>query len=267
METVFIENKGVKLYCEVRGEGEPLLLIHGGTGECGYFTPAADILAKKFKVITYDRRCCSRTKADEASDASVYESASDAARIVQELCSGKANAFGTSAGGTIALGLAQFFPEYFDTIISHEAPAYDVLEDKTDYDLMMRIVNVTLPERGMEEAVREFFPIIIADPNPANRMDPDVQARMNANTPYFIKHELLPFIQYRFDYDKLQKNDVNLILIAGSGSRKAGSSLYFSPAALAERIKRRFIEIPGYHCYPNEHAEQFAEVLSGILMK
>ena len=265
MKTVFVENDGIRFYCEIRGEGEPLLLIHGGTGDAGFFLPAADILSKKYQVISYDRRCCSRTAADLNADADVYASASDAAAIVCELCGGKANAFGTSAGGVIALGLAQFFPQHFKTIVSHEAPAYNLLEDKTDFDLMMRVVFDTLPKRGLEEAMLEFFPVIIADPNPTNLVDPGLQARMAANTPYFLKYELAPFIQYIFDYKKLKNNDVELILVAGSGSRKEKSSLYYSPLALAEKADRKFIEIPGYHCFANEQAERFAQVLTGIL--
>ena len=265
MKTVFIENDGIKFYCEVRGEGESLLLIHGGTGDAGFFLPAADILSKKYKVVTYDRRCCSRTAADQNADADVYASASDATVIVRELCGSKANVFGTSAGGVIALGLAQFFPQYFKTIMSHEAPSYDLLADKTDFELMMRVVYDTLPKKGMEEAMHEFFPVIIADPDPANQTDPRLQARMAANTPYFIKHELAPFIQYKFDYEKLKNNDVELILVAGSGSKKEKSSLYSSPLALAEKIDRKFLEIPGYHCFANEQAEQFALVLTSIL--
>lgn len=56
VESGRVATEGDEIYYEVRGEGEPLLMISGGLGDAGIYTFVADILADEFKVITYDRR-------------------------------------------------------------------------------------------------------------------------------------------------------------------------------------------------------------------
>ncbi len=48
---------GTQLYFKVIGEGEPLLIIHGGPGlNHNYFLPHLESLAKKYQLIFYDQR-------------------------------------------------------------------------------------------------------------------------------------------------------------------------------------------------------------------
>ena len=47
---------GTELHYEMRGEGPPVLLIMGFTGDGGHFGALADLLAEEFTVVTYDRR-------------------------------------------------------------------------------------------------------------------------------------------------------------------------------------------------------------------
>jgi proline iminopeptidase len=54
---------GVKLYCKVIGEGEPILVIHGGPGYAhNYFLPYLKTLAKTNKVILYDQRSTGKSE-------------------------------------------------------------------------------------------------------------------------------------------------------------------------------------------------------------
>jgi len=48
---------GTQLYFKVIGEGEPLLIVHGGPGlNHNYFLPHLESLAKKYQLIFYDQR-------------------------------------------------------------------------------------------------------------------------------------------------------------------------------------------------------------------
>ena len=51
-----------ELYYEVRGEGKPLLLIHGVIVDASLYEQTAEILSRYYKVICYDRRGYSRSK-------------------------------------------------------------------------------------------------------------------------------------------------------------------------------------------------------------
>jgi pimeloyl-ACP methyl ester carboxylesterase len=265
MKSAYTRNDGADLYYEVRGKGAPLLMIHGGTGESGYFAETAEHLKDEYTVITYDRRNCTRSKADSSVDADVFQSASDAVAVLKAACGHeKAFAFGTSAGGIIALGLTQFYPGLFRKIVAHEAPVYKLSPDEPDFAMMKKVALDIMPNRGLEAAVEVFFPVIVPDPNPTAAPDPDLQARMNKNAEYFFLHELLPFVTYDFDLDKIAKNDVELIIVAGN---EWDSSVTRSARLTAQRTGRQFIEVPGYHCFPNERPELFARTLKSILKR
>jgi pimeloyl-ACP methyl ester carboxylesterase len=238
-------------------------MIHGGTGETGFFFVAAEYLKSDFRVITYDRRNCSRSKGDTTVDADVRQSASDAVAVLKAACGKeKAFAFGTSAGGIVALGLAQFYPNLFRKIVAHEAPVYTLSPDEPDFTMMKKVAQDIMPNKGLEATIEAFFPFLTVDPHPTVAPDPALQERMNRNMEYFFLHELLPFVTYDFDLDKLAHNDVELIIIAGN---EWESSVTRNARAVARRIGRRFIEVPGYHCFANERPELFARTLTNIL--
>ena len=50
----FYDIRGFKMYCEVYGKGEPLLIIHGNGGMISNFIYQIPWFAKKYKVIVAD---------------------------------------------------------------------------------------------------------------------------------------------------------------------------------------------------------------------
>ena len=71
-------NEDAEIYCERRGNGPLLLLIHGGMEDTGFYSSAADILAGKFTTVSYDRRCNSRSSGNRNVDMTVAQQARDA---------------------------------------------------------------------------------------------------------------------------------------------------------------------------------------------
>src|SRR4051812_11106483 len=52
----YYDINGFKMYCEVYGTGEPLLLIHGNGGSINNFVKQIPYFSKKYKVIVADSR-------------------------------------------------------------------------------------------------------------------------------------------------------------------------------------------------------------------
>ncbi len=73
-----VSTEGAKIYCEYRGRGPLLLLITGVMEDAGFYSAAADILAEKYTVVSYDRRCNSRSSGDRSTDMTVAQQARDA---------------------------------------------------------------------------------------------------------------------------------------------------------------------------------------------
>lgn len=52
----YINTRGIKMYCEIYGKGEPLLLIHGNSGSINNFKYQIPYFSKYYKVLAVDSR-------------------------------------------------------------------------------------------------------------------------------------------------------------------------------------------------------------------
>ena len=102
--------RGIKMYCEVYGEGEPLLIIHGNGGSIANFSNNIPYFSKKYKVIIADSRA--QGKSTDHSDSLSYEMmADDYAALLTALKVDSANVIGWSDGGINGVLLAIRHPE------------------------------------------------------------------------------------------------------------------------------------------------------------
>ena len=98
---MFIEKDDVSLYYEVRGNGDPLILIHGVIVDANLYASAADLLANYYQVITYDRRGNSRSVFKGEPHFSMEGQAQDILSLMEALGIDKAYIVGQSAGAII----------------------------------------------------------------------------------------------------------------------------------------------------------------------
>ena len=56
IQSLRVTTEGDELYYEVRGQGQPLLMIAGAGGDADRYSAVTDILSDDYKVITYDQR-------------------------------------------------------------------------------------------------------------------------------------------------------------------------------------------------------------------
>lgn len=106
----YADVNGIRVYYEIYGEGEPLLLLHGNGGSIGNFLYQIPELSKHFKVIAVDSRAQGRTT-DSDQEISYALMASDMSELIDKLGLGKVNIVGWSDGGNIGLELAYAHPE------------------------------------------------------------------------------------------------------------------------------------------------------------
>ena len=57
----FVEHDEARLYVESEGEGNPVLLLHGGLGYMGWFAELRSHLSQRYQVILVDTRGCGRS--------------------------------------------------------------------------------------------------------------------------------------------------------------------------------------------------------------
>jgi pimeloyl-ACP methyl ester carboxylesterase len=105
----FADSNGVRLYYEVHGEGEPLLLHPGFGSTVEIYWANTPELSKHFRVIVFDPRGAGRSDTPEAGwTMDTY--ADDCAAVLDAVGAGSAHALGTSFGGMVVQNLAILHP-------------------------------------------------------------------------------------------------------------------------------------------------------------
>jgi len=106
----YIEAGGIRYYYEIHGQGEPLLLLHGGLGSIDMFAPVMPILSEKRQVIGVDLQGHGRTAVGDR-PLSLEAMGADMATILTELGYGAVDILGYSFGSAVAFQLAVQHPE------------------------------------------------------------------------------------------------------------------------------------------------------------
>jgi len=106
----YAEINGLKMYYEIHGTGEPLILLHGGFGLTGMFGDLLPRLAEGRQVITVDLQAHGRT-VDIDRPLSLKTMGDDVAALIEHLGFTQADLMGYSMGGGAALRAAIQHPE------------------------------------------------------------------------------------------------------------------------------------------------------------
>jgi pimeloyl-ACP methyl ester carboxylesterase len=115
---------GVNYYYEVRGRGEPLLMLHGGLGSIEMFGPVLTKLAENRTLIAVDLQGHGRTPLGKR--AFKLESiGDDMATLVKKLGYPKVDVLGYSLGGGVALRMALQKPDAVRRLVVASAPYSD----------------------------------------------------------------------------------------------------------------------------------------------
>ena len=105
----YTEANGLRIYYEVYGEGEPLLLIHGGTATSQSWASHLPAFIEHFQVFTPDSRGHGRTD-NPTGELDYHVMADDVAALVDVLGLQRPLVLGYSDGGQIALELGMRYP-------------------------------------------------------------------------------------------------------------------------------------------------------------
>ena len=112
---------GLDLYYEIHGEGEPLILLHGGVGAIEMFGEVLPLLAEGRRVIAVDLQAHGRT-VDIDRPTTFEAMADDVAALIEHLGLGEADVMGYSLGGGVALRTAIQHPEAVSKLVLVSTP-------------------------------------------------------------------------------------------------------------------------------------------------
>jgi pimeloyl-ACP methyl ester carboxylesterase len=116
----YVDANGVHTYYDVQGDGEPLLLLHGGFATNETWGPLVPALAERYRVIAPERRGHGHTP--DVPGPITYElMTDDTIAFIDAVGIGPAHVLGWSDGGMIGIKLASGHPEQVRKLIVYGA--------------------------------------------------------------------------------------------------------------------------------------------------
>lgn len=112
-ETGFAPVAGTQLAYEVRGQGSPLILIHGGLLDRRMWDEQVPVFAESFRVVRYDVRGYGQSQMPQVP----YSDVQDLSELLEFLGIQKAVVLGLSMGSTIALDFTLHYPDMVETLL------------------------------------------------------------------------------------------------------------------------------------------------------
>ena len=245
--TGWITVNGVRLYYELHGSGEPLVLVHGSWGDARSWRLVVPGLAESFRVVVYDRRGHSRSQRPDT-PGSVDEDGDDLAAVLEALDLAPAHVVTNSYGGNIALRLATRRPEVFRSLSCHEPPLWSLLEDDPEpLEILqqgarsLQAVGQRIAQGDHEGAARQFVEEVAFGPGAWEReLPPELRAIFVDNAPTFLDEFQDPNV-VRVDEAALSQLELPVRLTQGSESPPTFPAVIDRLVELIPRVSREII--------------------------
>jgi pimeloyl-ACP methyl ester carboxylesterase len=183
VEAGFAAVNGLQLYYEVRGAGQPLILLHGGVVGIAMFGPNLQGLSRDRKLIAVELQGHGRT-ADIDRPLRYEAMADDVAALVRHLEVGRADVMGLSLGGGVALQVAIRHPDLLRKLVVVSAPFgrngwYP--EVRAQFDRMDRASGEPMRQSPLAEAYPNVdWPTLFGKIGDLQRMEYDWSAEVRA---------------------------------------------------------------------------------------
>lgn len=151
-ESGLLDVNGTQLYYTATGQGEPLLIIHGGPVlDQSYLTEHFKPLATHYRLIFYDQRASGRSRAEvDSASMTVKNLVDDIEAIRQKLQLKKIHVLGHSWGGFLAVKYAAAYPENVNRILlSDPMPPSTTVWQAEEQELAKRITRYDSLQRSL----------------------------------------------------------------------------------------------------------------------
>ncbi len=272
-----VTTEGDELYYEVRGQGQPLLMIPPAGGDGWQYSYVADILADEYKVITYDRRANARSTMNFPQNFEISQQSRDAVAVLNAVGETSAFVIGNSSGAVIALDMAKTQPQAIRAVIVHEAPVARVHPQHRKWQRFFAKVYLTAFRFGSSLAALRFMlgvqlPVrklikATSDVNTHREQSSERYISSKDATDFLVKQELLPVTNYQPDVELIKKNGVKVFIAIGTWALEKKTWYAQADQILAKQLGCELVTFPGHHGSFMDMPIEWAATLRIVLHK
>jgi len=257
----------MELPVTVMGEGESLLLIHGGISEASFFYGVMDRLKDRYRLIAYDRRGYGKAEAPADGDYTVQSQMEDAVRILTRHADCPAWVLGNSAGAMVAAELAILHPDLVRGLILME-PSLGMDEES---DRKLREWNKKLNEFVKAGRIKKALPAFYDAFGPDDSV-PDIRPEGTSlaeikqtyrNLTTFMRGELNEVEGHRPSEEALRALPMPVcVMVSELGEHR----LFGHTSKLgAEHMGWPLYRVPGNHNAFQFHPDESAEIIHSVI--
>jgi pimeloyl-ACP methyl ester carboxylesterase len=254
------EVNGVRLLVEESGNGDPLVLVHGSWVDRRGWMLVEEDLARRFRVVSYDRRGHSGSD-DSAEEGTRRDDEDDLADLIETLGLAPAHVVANSFGASIALGLAARRPELFRTLNAHEPPLLSLAAEDPAVAGFGDAVGPVLEliGRGERDAAAREFAGIVVGPGAWEMLPEAERATMVANAHTFAG-EVRDSAFADVDLDALSGMSLPVLLTQGDQSPPMFGKIIARLDAAVDNAEMRLFPGAGHVPHATHPHEYVAEV-------
>lgn len=267
-----IRVRGVDLHYIEEGQGEPLILLHGGLGDYRSWEPQIKLLSQQYRVISYSRRYHYPNNNPLISNYhSAYTEADDLAALIRKLKLGRVHLIGTSIGAFTALVLAVRHPEMVRSLVLAEPPIHQWVKDSQDgkaaYEEFMTAVWEPAKrafERGDDQDATRILVDAFTGAGSFDNLSPKAREVALQNSRFFkantASFDPLP----NLSKDKVKRLRIPILIITGENTIKIHKLVNAELARVVSNAEQATIPKAG-HFSPRENPQAFNEAVLKFL--
>lgn len=258
----------VELHYIEQGQGEPLILLHGGLGDYRSWGPQMKLLSPQFRVISYSRRYhYPNNNPLTAKYHSAYTEADDLAALIRKLKLGRVHLIGTSIGAFTALALAVRHPEMVRSLVLAEPPVHEWIRDTPAGEAAYREFMITTWEpakkafkKGDDEEAMRILVGAFAGAGGFEKLSPEARMAAMHNSRFFKANASASDPFPNLSKEKVRRLHIPVLIITGENTITIHRLVNEELARLLPKAEQAIIPNAG-HFSPRENPQAFNEAV------
>ena len=266
--------RGVELHYIEQGQGEPLILLHGGQGDYRSWGPQMEAFSRHYRVISYSRRYnYPNDNPLTAKNHSALIEAADLAAFIRKLKLGRVHLVGTSMGAFAALLVAVKYPELVHSLVVAEPAIHRWVRDSpygaaayrefmtTTWEPAAAAFKAGDNEGGMRILVDGF-----AGTRRFDSLPPEGRTIAMQNSRFFKAATLSTDQLPELSKEKVKRLRIPILIVTGENTIKLPKVVNEELERLLPKAERATIPKAG-HGSPRENPQAFNEAVLQFLAK